>query len=107
MILLSLAYLDPGGSDPAASSYLLQLAGGLFVILALVVPIWALIDTVSRPDSAFTISGNNKTLWVVLNAVGIAVCGFGQIVGLIYLLQIRSKVRRAQSTAPLSSPPPM
>ena len=72
-----------------------------FLILslaALVISIWALVDVLRRPDWAFQAARQNKTLWVVLNIVGLFVCGL--VIGLIYLLAIRPKVAAAQGGGP-------
>lgn len=73
------------------------LAGPWF-ILYLVGPVLAIVsivDVVRRPDGAWEASGQSKTLWLILNIVGIFFCGL--VIGLIYLLAIRPKVAAAQS----------
>lgn len=70
---------------------------GPFLILALIGPIlsiWALVDALGRPDWAWQASGQSKTVWVVLNVIGILLCGI--VIGLIYLVGIRPKVAMAQ-----------
>ena len=66
----------------------------LLSLAALVLSVWALIDAATRPTWAWEASGQNKTLWIVLNVVGLFVCGL--VIGLIYLLAIRPKVAAAQ-----------
>jgi hypothetical protein len=71
---------------------------GIFLVLglaAVVLSIWALVDTLSRPAWAWEASGQNKTLWIILNIVGFFICGL--VIALIYLLAIRPKVAAAQS----------
>jgi Protein of unknown function (DUF2510) len=75
-------------------------APGVFILILLVelaLPIWSLVDASSRPDWAWQASGQNKTLWIVLNVVGLVFCGI--IIGLIYLVAIRPKVAAAQRGA--------
>ena len=56
--------------------------------------IWGLVDAAQRPDWAYTASGSNKVMWIVLIAV------LGAIPAIIYLAAIRPKVRDAQAVAP-------
>jgi hypothetical protein len=67
----------------------------IFPLVGLVISIWALVDTVSRPEWAWQASGQNKVLWIILNIIGFFICGL--VIGLIYLLAIRPKVAAAQS----------
>ena len=67
----------------------------LIIPLALVFPIWGIIDAAGRPDSAWARAEQNKTLWIVLQAVGMLVC-FGWILAVVYLFAIRPKVKQAQ-----------
>jgi len=53
-------------------------------LIALVISIVAIVDVVRRPNWVWQASRQNKTLWLVLNIVGLLVCGL--IIGLIYLL---------------------
>ena len=78
----------------------------IIVVASLGLSIWALVDALSRPAWAFRASGNNKTLWVVLEAVGLVVCGL--ILSLVYLIAIRPRVAAAQrdTTPPVGASPP-
>jgi hypothetical protein len=70
---------------------------GPFLVLGLIGPIisiWALVDALGRPEWAWQASGQSKTLWVVLNVIGILLCGI--VIGLIYLVGIRPKVAMAE-----------
>jgi hypothetical protein len=60
------------------------------VLASVGVWIWMLVDACQRPEWAYTQTGSNKTLWIVLIAV------LGWIAALIYLCAIRSKVRGFQ-----------
>ena len=67
-----------------------------FLIVPFVVfPIWGIVDAAGRPDSAWARAEQNKTLWIVLQAVGMLVC-FGWILAVVYLVSIRPKVRAAE-----------
>jgi len=74
-------------------------------LVSVVFPIVGLVDAARRPAPAWTASGQNQTLWIALNAVGIVVCGIGAIIGLVYLLTIRPQVARAESVPPPPPPP--
>ena len=64
----------------------------LFMALLAVVPIVALVDAARQPREAWERAGQNQTVWIVLNAVRIVACGFGLIIGLVYLIVVRPKV---------------
>ncbi len=70
------------------------------VVVGMVLCIFGIVDAARRPVWAWQASGQNKSLWLVLNVVGVV---FGLIflgaviIGPIYLLAIRPKVARAQS----------
>jgi hypothetical protein len=72
--------------------------GLLLIPLGLVFPIWGIVDAAGRPDSAWARADQNKTLWIVLQAVGMLVC-FGWILAIVYLTVIRPKVRSAERGA--------
>jgi hypothetical protein len=73
------------------------LMGSIFVLIALAtlaVSIWAIVDAASRPSGAFAAAGSNKTMWIVLVAVGWVVTGvLGLILACVYLGSIRPRVR--------------
>ena len=80
---------------------------GIIALASAFLSIWALVDAISRPVWAFQAAGSNKTLWVVLEVLGIFICGL--VLSLIYLLAIRPKVAAAQrgtgGPSSSSSPP--
>ncbi len=75
-------------------------ADGVLVLLAIILPIavalWALIDALVRPAWAFRAARQYKALWVILPIVGLWLAFIpGGILGVVYLVAIRPKVRRA------------
>ena len=66
-------------------------------VVALALPIWAIVDAASRPDAVWAATGQNKVLWIVLIAVLTVLCGVGWIIALVYLLAIRPKLIAAQA----------
>lgn len=65
----------------------------LVLLVAIGVPIWAIVDAATRPAGAFSDTGSNKTTWIVL-IVAFWLVGLGFLVGGFYLLFTRPKVRR-------------
>ena len=63
-------------------------------LVTLVIPIWALIDSISRPGGAFTAAGSSKGLWIALIVVFWLFTGIvGVILSVVYLASIRPRVR--------------
>lgn len=56
--------------------------------------IWLILDMRKYPETAWVQSAQNKQLWTILWFVGLCIGG-GLIIGLIYQLAIRPKVRQA------------
>jgi hypothetical protein len=66
----------------------------VFGFIALVLPIWALIDAISRPSAAFTAAGSSKGLWITLIVVFWLLTGIiGAVLSIVYLASIRPRVR--------------
>jgi hypothetical protein len=70
----------------------------LLIVLALlffglVLPVWAVVDALSRPSVAFYAAGFNKTAWVVVLCVALML-GVGIFLGGWYLLFTRPKVHQ-------------
>ena len=64
------------------------------------VVIWGIIDAASQPDWAWERAGQNKTLWIILQVVGLAVCGcVGLVAAIIYLITIRPQLVQAQRSS--------
>lgn len=76
---------------------LIGLAATAFVV-------WGIVDAATRPDAAWTVAGQNKVLWIVLQAGGLFFFGLGLIFAIVYFAAIRPKVMAAQGSPP---PPPL
>ena len=73
-------------------------ANGLIVLLialvTLVLPIWALVVSISRPTGAFTAAGSSKGMWIALIVVFWLFTGIvGVVLSIVYLASIRPRVR--------------
>ena len=68
-------------------------------IVGMAVPIWGIVDAAQRPDAAWEAAGQNKTLWIVLQAAGLVVCGVAIVFSVIYFAVIRPQVQRATPAA--------
>lgn len=66
----------------------------IIALVALIVPIWALVDSISRPSGAFTAAGSSKGMWVALIVVFWFFTGIiGVILSIVYLASIRPRVK--------------
>ena len=63
------------------------------VIVAVALPVLAIIDALSWPAWAFYGAGSNKTAWVIVLA-GATVLGIGVFLGVGYLLGVRPSVKQ-------------
>lgn len=76
-------------------------SGGLPIVVVVVavlslLPIWALIDAISRPSAAFYGAGSHKGAWIAVIVVLWILTGvLGGLVSAWYLISVRPKVRRA------------
>ena len=68
----------------------------LFTLAPLVLIVWGIIDAANRPNEAWVRSGQNKALWITLQAVSLVVCSVGWIISVIYFAAIRPRVAAAQ-----------
>jgi hypothetical protein len=67
-------------------------------LVTVVIPIWALIDSISRPGGAFAAAGSSKGLWIALIVVFWLFTGIvGVILSVVYLASIRPRVRAVMS----------
>ncbi len=88
-----------------ASIFFLLVAVIGLASLALV--IWGIVDAANRPDDAWTAAGQNKTLWIALQAGGLLLTGVGgAVMAVIYLASIRPKVRASEvaGVSPTTAP---
>jgi len=74
--------------------------------LALVLVIWGVVDAAIRPQWAWEQAGQNKVLWIVLQAVGLVFCLFGLVLAIVYLASVSPKVRAAQRGSAWGQPAP-
>ena len=75
-----------------------------FVVVPLVLGIWAAVDASKYPDWAFERAGTSKTLWIVLPIVGMLACGIVAIVAAI--VWFSSTKQKVQASAGGYLPPP-
>lgn len=64
------------------------------VLIGIALPLWAIIDALSRPAVAFYAAGSNKTAWVLVLLVATFVLGIGLFLAAFYLISVRRKVRQ-------------
>jgi len=66
----------------------------VIALIALVLPIWALIDAISRPSGAFSAAGSSKGMWIALIVLFWVFTGIiGAVLSIVYLASIRPRVR--------------
>ncbi|HWE55995.1 MAG TPA: DUF2510 domain-containing protein [Acidimicrobiales bacterium] len=68
----------------------------LIMLIIVGLHIWALIDSVVRPDWVYERAGSSKIMWILLNVL------LGFPCGLIYLFAIRPRLQRAEALGPVS-----
>jgi hypothetical protein len=80
-------------TDAASAGASLVLSGffGLIGLVFLGIYIYVLMDILKQPDSAWQMSGQNKSLWIGLWVAGLC-CGFSIIIAIIYWFVIRPKL---------------
>ena len=70
----------------------------VFILILGILPfafcIFGIVDATTTPDWVWQRAGQNKTLWIVLLAVGLLFCGFGAVVAIIYFASVRSSLQR-------------
>jgi hypothetical protein len=71
---------------------------GIFIfivaVVMLVIPIWALVDSIARPSAAFSAANSSKGMWVALIAITWLLTGIiGTVLSVVYLVSIRPRVR--------------
>ena len=75
---------------------------GIFIlvitIVMLVIPIWALVDSIARPSGAFSAANSSKGMWIALIAITWLLTGIvGTVLSVVYLASIRPRVRAVMS----------
>ena len=66
----------------------------VIALVTLVIPIWALIDSISRPSGAFAAAGSSKGMWTALIVLFWLLTGIvGVILSIVYLASIRPRVK--------------
>ncbi len=66
----------------------------IVVLLGIALPLWAIVDAISRPAVAFYAAGSNKTAWVIVLVVFTFVLGIGPFLAAFYLVSVRRKVQQ-------------
>ena len=61
-------------------------------LLFAIVPIVGIVDAVGKPEWAWAKAGENRNLWIALQAIGAAIGLFGVVAAAIYYVNIRPKV---------------
>jgi hypothetical protein len=64
-------------------------------VALLAIPLWALVDALSRPGGAFRAAGSSKGMWIALILVFWLLTGgvLGLVMAVVYLAAIRPRVR--------------
>jgi hypothetical protein len=66
----------------------------LVVLLGFALPLWAIVDALSRPAVAFYAAGSNKSAWITVLVVFTFVLGLGFFLAAFYLASVRRKLQR-------------
>jgi hypothetical protein len=66
----------------------------IVVLLGIALPLWAIVDALSRPAVAFYSAGSNKTAWVIVLLVVTFVLGIGSLLAAFYLLSVRRTLQQ-------------
>jgi hypothetical protein len=82
---------------------------GALLLAGLVLPVWAFVDIVRRPEEQWARSGQNKLFWILFMVVTLPACGASWIVPTVYLVTIRPKLDAVDEpgSGDLPSPPPL
>jgi hypothetical protein len=67
----------------------------LVMVMLLIIPIWAIVDAASRPDSQWAAVGQNRRRWLVYLTVGSLLPVIGLVLLIVYLASIRPQLQRA------------
>jgi uncharacterized BrkB/YihY/UPF0761 family membrane protein len=66
----------------------------LVVLLGFALPLWAIVDALSRPAVAFYAAGSNKSAWIAVLIVFTFVLGIGFFLAAFYLVSVRRKLQQ-------------
>jgi len=66
----------------------------ILALFTMLIPLWAVIDALTRPAVAFYAAGSNKTAWVIVLLVATFVLGIGLFLAAYYLIAVRRKVQQ-------------
>ena len=72
----------------------------IVTLVGIAVPLWAIIDVLSRPAVAFYAAGSNRTAWVIVLLVATFILGIGLLFAGFYIISVRRKVRQQMQPAP-------
>ena len=85
--------MNVGGAELLIIVAILAGFGLLFIGL----PIAVIVDAARRPNWQYRATGQSRILWIVLPAVGLAVCGPVSVVAaIVYFASVRPKLKRAR-----------
>jgi hypothetical protein len=79
---------------------------GALLVAGLVLPVWAFIDIMRRPEEQWTRSEQNKLFWILFIVLTLLACGASWIVPTIYLVTIRPKLDAVEEPGSDVDPPP-
>lgn len=78
----------------------LTLLSFVVVVAAIAIPIWAIVDAIRTPSSAFARAGSSKAMWLILLIVFAVLAFFvAAVIGVVYLARIRPRVRAMMEPA--------
>jgi hypothetical protein len=66
----------------------------IVLLVGIALPLWAIVDALSRPAIAFYAAGSNKTAWIIVLLVFTFVLGLGLLLAAFYLVSVRKKVQQ-------------
>jgi Protein of unknown function (DUF2516) len=70
------------------------------LLIAFVIPLWAIVDVISRPTAGFKEARSSKALWLILLIVTwILTMVVGLVLSIVYLASIRPRVRAVTKVA--------
>ena len=68
----------------------------IVVLLGIALPLWAIVDAISRSAVAFYVEGSIKSAWIIVLLVFTFVLGIGILLAALYLVSVRRKVQQVQ-----------